>query len=593
MRQFIFACLFSAAVLPATALPAATTTPADEVKAAIKNLADAANYSWVVTDVDSSSAAGGDATPSSTIRHPPEGKIERGGFLTLVTRTDMNIGGVQRTSTSTVVRKGDKFVSQSPNGTWATPEELMARALPAGAPPLPPAQMVAITAKLMAGPVAPGDEIASLAAKVTEFKSADGVITGDLAADYIVAQLLDRLTGSTYATAPFSPKDISGTLKIWLKDGTLAKYEVHFKGTAIAPGGRSTVVDRTVTTEIKDIGVTKVDVPAAAIAKLEGRPTPAPAPTIVPVPPATSAPVRAPPLTTAQTAVLQGKLAIYVPQLAANTGIKLVPIPAGNFTMGSPKNELGYSDEEGPQTQVTLTKDFLVGATEVTQGQYETVMGTNPSHAKTAGKDAPVEQVSWDDAMAFCQKLTMQERAAGRLPEGFAFTLPTEAQWEYACRAGTTGPYAGNLDAMAWYENNSGDKTHPVGMRQPNAWGLYDMHGNALEWCLNCWSDHHPGGAVTDPTGPASGTDHVLRGGSCVVPADTCRSAMRVSFPHDYKDENFGFRLALIAQPLASPAPKPGAAPVANRQPIADPQTDLINPSPIPNHPEKAISYQL
>ncbi len=149
--------------------------------------------------------------------------------------------------------------------------------------------------------------------------------------------------------------------------------------------------------------------------------------------------------------------------------------------------------------------------------------------------------------MEFCRKLTQQERAAGRLPEDWEYTLPTEAQWEYACRAGTTGAWAGELDAMAWYAKNSGNTTHPVGQKQPNAWGLYDMHGNVWEWCRDWYADKLPGGAVTDPVGAASGAFRVYRGGGWWLPADYCRSAYRNwSSPGD-RGNDVGFRLALSA----------------------------------------------
>lgn len=151
--------------------------------------------------------------------------------------------------------------------------------------------------------------------------------------------------------------------------------------------------------------------------------------------------------------------------------LELVWIEPGTFTMGSPTNEPGRNKAEGPQTRVTLSKGFWLGKTEVTQRQYEMETGTNPSHFKAAGEDAPVEKVSWLDAMTFCRALTERERLAGRLPGGYEFTLPTEAQWEYACRAGTTGAFAGNPDALAWYKTNSGDTTHPVASKQPNAGG--------------------------------------------------------------------------------------------------------------------------
>jgi formylglycine-generating enzyme required for sulfatase activity len=157
-----------------------------------------------------------------------------------------------------------------------------------------------------------------------------------------------------------------------------------------------------------------------------------------------------------------------------------------------------------------------------------------------------VEQVSWDDAMAFCAKLTEREKAAGRLPTGYAYTLPTEAQREYACRAGTEGPFAGDLDAMAWYGPNSGGTTHPVGLKQPNAWGLYDMEGNGWEWCRD-WYAPYPGGEVTNPAGPPSGSGRVFRGGSWNYDAANCRSAIRNSSGPAYRHDDVGFRLALSA----------------------------------------------
>ncbi len=201
-----------------------------------------------------------------------------------------------------------------------------------------------------------------------------------------------------------------------------------------------------------------------------------------------------------------------------------------------------WSDHERPVTWVTLTKPFWLGRTAVTQSQWTAVMGNNPSHFK--GDDLPVETVSWDDAMAFCQKLTERERAAGRLPNGYAFTLPTEAQREFACRAGTTGDYAGGLDAMAWYVANSGGTTHAVGTKQPNAWGLSDMEGNVWEWCADRWGNY-PGGSVMDPTGPPSGSPRVHRGGGWFGAAGGCRSAFRSFEPPGARLYSLGFRVAL------------------------------------------------
>jgi formylglycine-generating enzyme required for sulfatase activity len=196
-----------------------------------------------------------------------------------------------------------------------------------------------------------------------------------------------------------------------------------------------------------------------------------------------------------------------------------------------------------PVTQVTLTKPYWLGATEVTQGQWEAIMGNNPS--KFRGANLPVENVSYEDALEFCRKLTERERAADRLPEGYEYTLPTEAQWEYACRAGTTGDYAGNLDAMGWYDGNSGERTHEVGGKQANGWGLYDTHGNVWEWCLDWYAKNYAGGNVTDPRGASSGSFRVNRGGSWSNEAVICRSAIRIAFTPGYRNSNLGFRLAL------------------------------------------------
>jgi formylglycine-generating enzyme required for sulfatase activity len=270
---------------------------------------------------------------------------------------------------------------------------------------------------------------------------------------------------------------------------------------------------------------------------------PTAAPATASVPPSTTSPIPAPPLTDAQKAVLKGKLGDFVSQFVTETGIKLLPIPAGTFLMGSPPGEADRQEIE-TQHQVTLTQGFWLGATDVTQAQWTTVMGTNPSHFK--GETLPVLAAFWDNAMAFCQKLTERERAAGHLPEGYAFTLPTEAQWEYACRAGTTGAYAGDLDAMAWYAKNSGGTTHPVGTKEPNTWGLFDMHGNVWEWCAD-WYGSYPGGSATDPTGPASGSLRVLRGGSWNFDAASCRSALRYNFEPSFRFSSVGFRVALGA----------------------------------------------
>jgi formylglycine-generating enzyme required for sulfatase activity len=224
--------------------------------------------------------------------------------------------------------------------------------------------------------------------------------------------------------------------------------------------------------------------------------------------------------------------------------LDLIWVKPDTFTMGSPPEEEQRNKSEGPQTRVTLSRGFWLGKTEVTQGQYQKIAGQNPSSFTNSGQNAPVERVSWIDAMAFCKKLTDRERAAGRLPTDYAYTLPTEAEWEYAYRAGTTGEYPGDVDAMAWHTKNSDESTHPVALRKPNAWGFYDMAGNVLEWTYD-WYGAYPGGSVTDPTGPRHGYYRTARGGSWRMDLRVCRSAARSGGSEGRVDYTLGFRLAL------------------------------------------------
>jgi formylglycine-generating enzyme required for sulfatase activity len=234
--------------------------------------------------------------------------------------------------------------------------------------------------------------------------------------------------------------------------------------------------------------------------------------------------------------------------LIADLKLELIWLKPGSFTMGSASDEPQRNKAEGPQTRVTITRGFWLGRTEVTQGQYENIFGENPSSFKNAGKDAPVERVSWTDAMEFCRKLNERERASGRLPEGYAYTLPTEAQWEYAYRAGTTTEYPEDADAMAWHKKNSNESTHLVGLRRPNLWGLYDMAGNVLEWTYD-WYGDYPGGSVIDPKGPRRGYYRTARGGSWRMELRVCRSAARSGGSEARMDYTLGFRLALSPTP--------------------------------------------
>ena len=252
--------------------------------------------------------------------------------------------------------------------------------------------------------------------------------------------------------------------------------------------------------------------------------------------------------------------------LGNNVKMRLVLIPAGKFLMGSPATEAGRSSDEGPQHEVTISRPFYMGAFEVTQEQYEQVMGKNPSTVK--GAKNPVEQVSWDEAVEFCRKLS-----AGT---GKKVMLPTEAQWEYACRACTTTAFhtgdalkpgqanavipsnPGVLDRiMAWVGKFFPQKakviqTTPAGSFPPNGFGLYDMHGNVWEWCGDWYNDSYanlPAGQAgaknQDPQGPDSGADRVLRGGGWFGDPRDCRSANRTGGPPGYRTTFIGFRVAM------------------------------------------------
>jgi formylglycine-generating enzyme required for sulfatase activity len=215
-------------------------------------------------------------------------------------------------------------------------------------------------------------------------------------------------------------------------------------------------------------------------------------------------------------------------------GAKFVLIPAGRFTMGSPSSESGRRDNE-TQRQVTISQPFYLQKTHVTQGQWKRVMGNNPSYFENCGEDCPVEQVSWNDVQEFIRKLNANEGTD-------KYRLPTEAQWEYAARAGTTGARYGELHYIAWYGGNSGGKTHRVAQWLPNAWGLYDMLGNVWSWCRD-WYGTYPSGSVTDPDGPSSGSDRVVRGGSWDVDAGYARAAFRYNYTRDNGGRRLGFRL--------------------------------------------------
>ena len=219
-----------------------------------------------------------------------------------------------------------------------------------------------------------------------------------------------------------------------------------------------------------------------------------------------------------------------------DTGIDMVYVAPGEFMMGSPASEKGRVDRES-QHKVKLTKGFYIGKYEVSQGQWEKVTGHNPSSFK--GVNLPVEKVCWENCMSFCKKL------------GAGFRLPTEAEWEYAARGGNRSKgfiYSGsnNLDEVGWYVSNTGKKTHEVGKKKANELGIYDMSGNVWEWCSD-WYGNYPVDEVTDPTGVATGSGRVVRGGGWYYSTSGCRSAYRRYGPPFRAYDNRGFRLALSA----------------------------------------------
>ena len=253
----------------------------------------------------------------------------------------------------------------------------------------------------------------------------------------------------------------------------------------------------------------------------------------------------------AEAAALREKVRGYRRTFTNSIGMKFVECKPGEFMMGSPPSEKGHEVEE-VQHKVTLKTGFMLGTYEVTQAEWKAVMKTDPSRFK--GDTLPVESVSWDEAAAFCQKLSEKE--------GKRYRLPTEAEWEYACRAGTTTPFhsgatistdQANYDGNVTYGSGAKgvyrEKTTPVGTFPPNAWGLYDMHGNVWEWCQD-WYAHYPPGDAADPKGPvnppaADNASRVLRGGSWSYKREDCRSACRGRNAPEVRTGGIGFRVVL------------------------------------------------
>lgn len=397
---------------------------------------------------------------------------------------------------------------------------------------------------------------------VTDFHAGPTTGIADRVVPALIGRYRDRLNG-IFASSECAGSVVLATLRrLGLADGKVKFVAVEDEGTTLRAALAGGDIQALIAQDPRAMGDRSVRLIAA---RLRGRPVPPVVYTdfrvLTPTDPAgVPAALRsdAPPA-----AIEAGGATVVVPGL----DLAMVAIPPGEFTLGAPTGQRGFRDVDNRPTRVRFAHGFWLGKFEVTQAQWREVMGTNPSNFR--GDLLPVDNVSWDDAMAFCRKLTRREREGGRLPAGYRYTLPTEAQWEYACRAGTTGVRAGDLAEMGWYVGNSGTwahppgpasprdeavwrmGTHPVGQKRPNAWGLYDMYGNVLEWCRDFYGPF-PGGLEVDPTGPRRGRFRVLRGGGWWTDAGACTSFTRAHAPPSRHHSALGFRLALVACPTSA-----------------------------------------
>ena len=250
---------------------------------------------------------------------------------------------------------------------------------------------------------------------------------------------------------------------------------------------------------------------------------------------------------------LYGRLQETAPVLAKtrtnSAGIKLVLLPEATFQMGSTLAEQHHRLNEGPLHEVILTQSFYIGIHPVTQEQYQRVMGKNPARfgrEAGGGPDHPVEQASWEDAVLFCRKLSDAERS-----DGLTYRLPTEAEWEHACRAGTSGLFSVGDALTSAQANINGDKTSRVGTYTANNFGLFDMHGNVWEWCADWYGEaYYRQSPQRDPQGPAAGEMRVVRGGSWRSQASSCRAAYRNALVPHNRDPYTGFRVMAVMAPL-------------------------------------------
>jgi formylglycine-generating enzyme required for sulfatase activity len=341
--------------------------------------------------------------------------------------------------------------------------------------------------------------------------------------------------------------------------------DFHHDMERLVRGIKSTVSAPPVPTSEKPPGAAPNQPPPPAKVERAPEPVPAAPPVATPEKPPEAALNQPPPPAKVERAAEPVPAA--APEVASkettnSTGMKLVLIPAGEFLMGSPDSDPDAEADEKPRHRVRITRPFYIGATEVTQGQYQAVTGANPSHSKVSD-DLPVENVTWFDAINFCNALSRREglpplyRVQRKTVEvldrnGPGYRLPTEAEWEYACRAGSMTRYSFGDDAArrrdyAWFDGNSNDKTHPVGQKRPNAWGLYDMHGNVWEWCWDAYeAGYYKRSPGADPLCSSQAGSPVIRGGGRADNLLFCRSAVRGRNAPDARVITLGFRVARV-----------------------------------------------
>jgi formylglycine-generating enzyme required for sulfatase activity len=226
--------------------------------------------------------------------------------------------------------------------------------------------------------------------------------------------------------------------------------------------------------------------------------------------------------------------------------MEFVTIQPGSFRMGCAEGDTNCDPDENPPHQVRITKSFQLGKHEVTQAQWVSVMGATLNLSRFKGDTLPAENMTYFQVEEFLKRLNARN-------DGFTYRLPTEAEWEYAARAGTTGPNTGPLNDVAWHMGNSGGKTHPVGGKKPNAWGLHDMEGNVYEWTSDWFFDYEED-PLTDPKGPDTGFEKVPRGGAWESTPKGVRTSNRNKLEPDGESYLIGFRLARVP---AAPAPRP------------------------------------